>query len=84
MKTMQLLSVVFVLGLVGSVQAKALVSLPDVHNLKAPNFLPGGELRKNGQPQAIPVPEPSDWAWVPVLGTAGFLVWRRLRQQPAV
>lgn len=26
---------------------------------------------------AIPVPEPSDWAWLPVLGTAGILVWRR-------
>jgi len=27
------------------------------------------------------VPEPSDWAWLPVLGTISFIAWRRLSRQ---
>jgi hypothetical protein len=85
MKLIHTVTIVVAMGLISSVQVKALILLPSEKNLKSPNLLPNGQFQHMGEPKMIPsVPEPSDWALVPVLGTIGFLAWRRLRPQPAV
>jgi len=82
MKLVKLVGVVALLGVISASQVKASVFLPSEHSLKAPNVTPAQVFQKvsKGKVTAV-VPEPSDWAWLPVLSTVGFIAWRRLRRQ---
>ncbi|MCE0484026.1 MAG: hypothetical protein LV479_07295 [Methylacidiphilales bacterium] len=67
MKAITTLVLLAVVALVGSSHADAAVIAANHVTLAMPHH----------HPLVSSVPEPSDWAWIPVLGTIAVVAWRR-------